>query len=97
MGPIYEAMEIVGDKVILSFSHAKNLHASNGEIKDFTIAGPDKIFVPAHAEIIKNKVVVSSKDVLNPVAVRAGWRFCPQLNLYNDAGLPISPFRTDVQ
>jgi len=96
MGPIYESMEIVGDKMILTFSHAKNLHASNGALKDFTIAGANNIFVPAQAEIVKNKIVVSSKEVPNPVAVRAGWRFCPQLNVYNEAGLPLAPFRTDI-
>lgn len=97
MGPIYESMKVEGDKVILTFTHANKLVAKDGELKDFVIAGADKKFVTAKAEIKNNKLIVYSTEVKNPVAVRAGWRLCPQMNLYNDAGLPASPFRTDVE
>ena len=97
MGPIYESMKVEGDKVVLTFSHANKLVAKDGEIKDFVIAGANKKFVVAKAEIKNNKLVVYSADVKNPVAVRAGWRLCPQINLYNEVGLPASPFRTDVE
>jgi sialate O-acetylesterase len=74
----------------------KGLIAKNGELKDFTIAGADKVFVPAKAVIKKDKIYVSAEGVAKPVAVRAGWRLCPQMNLYNTEGLPATPFRTDV-
>lgn len=61
----------------------------------FSIAGEDQKFVWAKAEIDGNKVVVSSPEVPNPVAVRYGWANCPVVNLFNGAGLPASPFRTD--
>jgi sialate O-acetylesterase len=40
-------------------------------------------------------VVVSSPEVSEPVAVRYGWADMPKVNLFNGAGLPASPFRTD--
>jgi sialate O-acetylesterase len=66
-----------------------------GELLGFSIAGEDRKFVWAKAEIDGNKVVVSSPQVPNPVAVRYGWADFPVVNLYNSADLPASPFRTD--
>ncbi len=97
MGPIYESMKVDGDKIIISFTHTEKLMAKDGELKDFVIAGADKKFVAAKAYVKNNKVVVYSEEVKKPVVVRAGWRLCPEMNLYNNAGLPASPFRTDVQ
>ena len=61
----------------------------------FTIAGKDKKFVEAEAAIDGQTVVVSSPQVAEPVAVRYAWGGIPACNLYNKAGLPASPFRTD--
>ncbi|XHR92929.1 sialic acid-specific 9-O-acetylesterase [Mucilaginibacter sp. UC70_90] len=49
----------------------------------------------ATAVIKGNKVIVSSPDVKSPVAVRYAWANNPVITLYNGAGLPASPFRTD--
>jgi len=96
-GPIYQSMTISGDKVALAFSHTgKKLIAKDGPLKGFTIAGEDGNFVLATAEIQGTKVVVSSKDVPSPKAVRYGWANVPDVNLYNSEDLPASPFRTDV-
>ncbi|MDZ7723835.1 MAG: sialate O-acetylesterase [candidate division KSB1 bacterium] len=97
-GPIYKSMQIDGDKIILSFEHTgSGLLAKGGDsLKSFAIAGLDKQFVRAQAEIKKNNVVVWSHQVKNPVAVRYAWANNPdQANLYNKEGLPASPFRTD--
>jgi sialate O-acetylesterase len=94
-GPIYRSMRIKGQKVILSFDHGDGLQARGGELTGFAICGPDKNFVWAKAAIEGDKVVVSSPEVSKPVAVRYGWSDFPVLNLWNKAGLPASPFRTD--
>lgn len=95
-GPIYEFMEVKGDKVIIYFSHAQNgMVSKDGKLKGFVIAGEDGNFVPAEAKIEKNTVIVSSADVKKPVSVRYGWANVPDVNLYNKEGLPASPFRTD--
>jgi sialate O-acetylesterase len=95
-GPLYEFMEIKGNKAILYFSHSSNGMASrNGTLKGFTIAGKDGNFVPAGAYIKNNMVIVTNPSVKEPVAVRYGWENVPDVNLYNKEGLPASPFRTD--
>jgi len=62
----------------------------------FTIAGPDKTFVPAKAAIRKDgRIEVWSDAVAEPVAVRYAWADNPVCNMYSAAGLPLTPFRTD--
>jgi len=94
-GPMYKSMSVKKDKAIVKFDYANGLNAQGGELKGFAIAGADKKFVWAKAEIKGEKVVVSADGVTEPVAVRYGWANNPPCNLYNGAGLPASPFRTD--
>lgn len=96
-GPTFDSLKIDGGKAVLKFQHAAGLTAKDGELKGFTIAGDDKNFVPAKAEIKGDTVTVSAEQVTKPVAVRYGWANIPDVNLYNEAGLPASPFRTDVE
>jgi sialate O-acetylesterase len=95
-GPAYKSMQITGGKVVLSFDHATSgLESRGGELTGFAIAGEDRKFVWAQARIEGDKVVVSSPQVEKPVAVRFGWADFPVVNLWNKAGLPATPFRTD--
>jgi sialate O-acetylesterase len=97
-GPVCEHMEVKDGKVVLHFAqHGGGLVAKGGEpLKRFAIAGADKKFVWADATIEGGTVVVSSAQVPNPAAVRYAWEINPEgCNLFNAAGLPASPFRTD--
>ncbi len=96
-GPIYDSMEKEDDKIRIRFQHVgSGLMKIGNELQGFQIAGKDKNFVPAEAKIDGNTVIVSSDKVENPVAVRYGWKKNPEkCNLYNEEGLPASPFRTD--
>ena len=95
-GPLYDSMKIDGNRAVLAFKHTgTGLEARGGELKGFTIAGADKKFVTATAKIDGDRVVVSSAEVSEPVAVRYGWTTIPDVTLYNHEGLPASPFRTD--
>ena len=96
-GPVFESMKVEGAKAVLRFTHlGGGLAAASGPLKGFTIAGADKVFHPAQAEIQGQTVVVTSAAVSQPVAVRYGWANVPEGNLFNQAGLPASPFRTDA-
>ncbi len=96
MGPVYDKIDIKGGKAVISFTHTgSGLEAKDGALKGFSIAGSNKNFVPATAEIVENTVVVSSPEVTSPVAVRYGWNDYPEVNLWNKDGLPAGPFRTD--
>ncbi|GAC1589316.1 MAG: sialate O-acetylesterase [Chitinophagaceae bacterium] len=95
-GPLYDRMEIQGNRIVLYFKHIDGgLVAANGILKGFSIAGEDKRFVWANAVIEGNTIIVSATAVDIPVAVRYGWGNNPVTSLYNKAGLPASPFRTD--
>ncbi|MBU6399847.1 MAG: sialate O-acetylesterase [Verrucomicrobia bacterium] len=95
-GPVCRGQKIEGNKIILSFeSVGEGLVPRGGELKGFAIAGADRKFVWAKAEIHDNKVIVSSPQVANPVGVRYDWADYPIGNLWNKNGLPASPFRTD--
>jgi sialate O-acetylesterase len=96
-GPIFKSMEIKGNKAIISFTNVGGgLKIKGKELKHFAIAGANKQFVWADAKVKGSKVIVKSKDVKNPVAVRYAWADNPDgANLYNKEGLPASPFRTD--
>ena len=97
-GPLFDNYVIKDNTVELSFTHiGKGLMAKDGELKGFTIATENKKFVPAKAEIVGNKIIVSSPDINYPAAVRYGWSNMPDVNLFNADGLPASPFRTDVE
>lgn len=95
-GPTYESMKVNGDRVVLRFRNVGGgLTAKDGALTGFTIAGPDRKWVNAKAEIQGDRVIVSSPEVAHPIAVRYGWANYPVVNLYNKEGLPASPFRTD--
>jgi len=95
-GPVFDTVKMQAGKVLLRFSHVGGgLVAKGGPLKGFTIAGADKVFHPARAEIRGKTVAVTSAAVPQPVAVRYGWANVPEGNLFNKAGLPASPFRTD--
>ena len=95
-GPIYESMQVDGNKIILSFEHTGSGLVLKGGDKSysFAIAGADNQFVWANVKIENNKVVVWSDAVAHPVAVRYAWADNPaNAGLYNLEGLPASPFR----
>jgi len=95
-GPIYESLRVEGSNAIVSFQHVGGgLVAKEGTLTGFTIAGADRKFVKADAEIHGDQVIVRSPKVESPVAVRFGWANYPVVNLWNKAGLPATPFRTD--
>jgi sialate O-acetylesterase len=95
-GPVFESMKIRGANAALHFTHVGGrLVAKGGPLKGFTLAGADGVFHPAQAAIRGKTVVVTSDAVSEPVAVRYGWANVPECNLFNKAGLPATPFRTD--
>ncbi len=100
-GPLFESMRIEEDKVYIDFTNTGSgltVRDPYGYLKGFTIAGADRKFHWAKADIVdENTVVVYSVEEPQPVAVRYGWADNPfDINLYNKEGLPANPFRTDA-
>jgi len=105
-GPLYREMRIEGNRIRIAFDFTADglvvkvdTLAANKEaapsLREFMIAGADRHFVPANVRIEGKELVVWNDQVEKPVAVRFAWKPFPHPNLYNTAGLPASPFRTD--
>lgn len=99
-GPTFKSMEIQDNAVVLKFDNiGSGLKTTDkhGYIRGFQVAGSDKKFYWAKASIEGETVIIRSKMVENPVAVRYAWSSNPGLlDLYNKEGLPAIPFRTDA-
>ena len=95
--PMFKNMEITKSKAILYFDNAPTGFMIKGGAKatEFYIAGEDKNFLPADVKIEKDRIIVSHKQIKDPVAVRFGFGNTTMSNLFSKEGLPVCPFRTD--
>jgi sialate O-acetylesterase len=96
--PLYKSMEKQGSKAVLTFDNVTNgwRPFDVNEPRGFAIAGEDKKFVWASAKILPDgRVEVWNDAVKEPHSVRYAWADNPVCNMYNGAGLPLTPFRTD--
>lgn len=91
-GPTLETVRASGRELHLTFDHAEGL---KGNLQGFEVAGSDGVYCDADARIQGNSVIVSSIQIPNPKTVRYGWSDTVFAGLFNSAGLPASPFRTD--
>ena len=65
------------------------------KLNHFRLCGKDHKWQAAEAVIVGDTVVVTSKDVPQPVGVQYAYSAAPvNANLYNQAGLPATPFAT---
>ena len=95
-GPVLDSTERTGSTLKLHFSHTDGGLVVHGpELKEFSLAGPDRQWHWAEAHIEGDTVIVSSLAVPAPAAARYAWQSNPAATLFNGAGLPASPFRTD--
>jgi sialate O-acetylesterase len=96
-GPVFDTMKLEGNNVRLHFKCTSGglVARGGGDVNGFSIAGADRKFVPPKAVIEGDTVVVSDKGIARPAAVRYAFEDDPVCNLFNGAGLPACPFRTD--
>ncbi|SEP69324.1 sialate O-acetylesterase [Hyunsoonleella jejuensis] len=96
ISPLFNEKEEKDGGILLSFKHADLGLFAFDTLKDFEIAGEDKVFHPAEAKIVdRNKVLVTSSKVLHPKEVRYCWKNWVTGTLYSTNLLPVSSFRTD--
>jgi sialate O-acetylesterase len=95
-GPVFASATREGRSLRVRFAFAEtDLTAAGRPLQSFEVAGADRRFYPASAVIAGDTLLVQSAQVSEPVAVRYAWRNAPDANLYNGAGLPAVPFRSD--
>lgn len=109
-GPLFKSMKVEGNAVRISFDHAKGLCTADKKgyaapvptpgtaPRHFAVAGADNVWHWADAKIDGEEIVLTSKNVAAPVAVRYAYRAYPAgVNVYNAAGLPMVPFYEKVK
>jgi sialate O-acetylesterase len=94
-GPTFASATREGRALRVRFSHAEGLVAHDKPVQSLELAGADRVFHPAVAKIEHDTLLVSSPRVPEPVAVRYAFSNAPEANLFNGAGLPAVPFRSD--
>ena len=96
-GPTFKSASIEGSAIRIHFDHVSGgLVSKDGKpLSWFQIAAEDRKFVPAQATIDGDSVIVQSDAVNHPAAVRFAFVDIAEPNLFNRAGLPAAPFRTD--
>jgi len=96
-GPTLASVERLPGSIRLHFAHTDGGLTTKGpRLEEFVIAGEDRKWYWAEAHIEGNTIVVSSPSVPNPKEVRYAWQSNPAATLFNGAGLPAGPFRTDT-
>lgn len=99
--PVFKNMVVTDSIATLNFDNAEyGMTNYDKEVQCFEIAGKDSIFYPSRFISMNNdfrKIQVVSSKVKTPVAVRYAFQNFPKTKglLYNTAGLPLFPFRTD--
>jgi sialate O-acetylesterase len=94
-GPVFADATFAPGAARVCFTHAEGLQTRNGPLAALELAGSDRVFHSAEGRIESDQLVVTSTAVPVPVAVRYAWAAAPRANLYNGAGLPAAPFRSD--
>ena len=96
-GPVFQHATINGQKMTVTFAHTSGgIIAKGGTLLGFEIAGDDRKFLPAEATMVGDVVELHHPSILKPIAVRYAWADNPTCTLYNAAGLPAVPFRSDM-
>lgn len=90
LSPTYNVKTLLGETAPLIHNRPQS------QLEGFAICGEDHKWFWADARIDGDTVLVWSDKVPKPVAVRYAWADNPTCNLTNGAGLPASPFRTDI-
>lgn len=86
-------VKFIGKKAIVSFEKVNGTLIYKGDIiKGFMLCGEDIDFKNAQARIIEDKVEVWCEEIDTPVGLRYGYTSYCECNLYNDSGLPVTPF-----
>ena len=93
--PMYKSYELTEGGILLSFEHCYGFKVE-GELCGFEVAGEDKKFVPAEAQIRGDQIFVSSKEIAEPLYARYNWTNYGPVTLFGVNGLPAAPFRTCV-
>ncbi len=94
-GPVFASVSQEDARLRVHFAPAESALVLKVDEGGFEVAGEERVFHPAEAKIEGDTLLVWSTEVSEPVAVRYAWIDTPEASLFNTAGLPAAPFRSD--
>ena len=95
-GPLYDSYRICSDKLIVSLKHSEGAYFKDGKATGFELAGADKRFQPARAELRGSELFLQADGVAEPVYARYAWGNFPEFSLIGKNNIPLAPFRTSM-
>ncbi len=96
-GPIPVKYERVPNGFAVTFDNVgEGLVARGGKLQGFELCDAEGKCASADARIEGSKVIVTSDKLPAPATVRYAWAGYPQATLYNQEGLPATPFRWPI-
>jgi sialate O-acetylesterase len=96
-GPAFKSLKHKNNTLIVEFNNLEGgLVVHGNQLREFELAGNDGKFYPADAHIVKNKVIVSSSSLSEPVAIRYCWHNGSKASLFNKAGFPATLFSAKI-
>ena len=94
-GPTLKSFAVVGNAIQLRFDHAQGLNLKGEANRVFSVGNGDGQFFWAIPKIEGDTITIANAALPAPTQARFAWSNNPRAALYNEAGLPASPFRTD--
>lgn len=98
-GPVVDSCKLKSNTIIINVkdegSGLKVVDPSH--LSGFDVLGTDSVVYEVDAFLNNNYVCVSLPDRVVPVEVHYGWTNNPRCSLFNEAGLPMAPFRLSMK
>ncbi len=101
--PSFRSAKLDGDKVVMEFDNVDKFYvrSENRDSLDLVhfmeIAGADGKFVKAHVELKGSKLIARANGIMNPKQIRFLYAVGSQCNVFNEYGLPLNAFKTDLK
>jgi len=94
--PSFESAEPKGNSLVVSFTNASGgLQSKAKPVKGFYISGANENWLPADTKFEKDKIILSNKEIKQPLYIRYGFGNTATATVFSSEGLPLIPFRTD--
>lgn len=95
-GPMLSGIDFEGRYTNVYFKNSgTGLKIIDNEQSWFEIAGEDAIYYESSVDVYKNYLQLKSNYVQNPKYVRFAWSDTAKVTLFNNEGLPASPFSSE--
>ena len=102
-GPTYSGYSINENSLTIQFRNADGLKTNDDKnpegfvIQGYDMNGQNEVIVSAKkVNIIGSSIVIELPETISPTKVKYAWAPNPTINLYNEVGLPMVPFKIEL-